>query len=182
MISDPRWIKLDEIRLYFTIHPLGKNPPLQIGFWLNSVFFFFQKHRFHILHFPNSTGRHYTKYRFTPDIAFKWHLPHLWSVGSHLFMFTLGHKKFDLTWELESSDTIIRITTVTCKFRALGFMVAAFKTASPTFFYQHRTLIHTGLVMSEDDDDDALWCHGISGNCCIIYVECRAVGSGTHSR
>ena len=38
--------------------------------------FFFQKHRFHILHFPNSTGlftkptgRHYTKYRFSPDIA-----------------------------------------------------------------------------------------------------------------
>jgi hypothetical protein len=38
-------------------------------------------------------------------------------------------KKFDLTWELESSDTIILITTVTCKFQALGFMVAAFKTA-----------------------------------------------------
>jgi hypothetical protein len=39
--------------------------------------FSFQKHRFHILHFPNSTGlftkptgRHYTnKYRFSPDIA-----------------------------------------------------------------------------------------------------------------
>jgi hypothetical protein len=33
------------------------------------------KHRFHILHFPHSTGlftkptgRHYTKYRFSPDI------------------------------------------------------------------------------------------------------------------
>ena len=38
--------------------------------------FFFRKHRFHILHFPNSTGlftkptgRHYTKHRFSPDIA-----------------------------------------------------------------------------------------------------------------
>ena len=37
---------------------------------------FFLKHWFHILHFPNSTGlftkptcRHYTKYRFSPDIA-----------------------------------------------------------------------------------------------------------------
>ena len=37
---------------------------------------FFQNHRFHILHFPNSTGfftkptgRHYTKYRFSPDTA-----------------------------------------------------------------------------------------------------------------
>ena len=36
---------------------------------------FFQKHRFHILHFPNSTGlftkptgHHYTKYQFSPDI------------------------------------------------------------------------------------------------------------------
>jgi hypothetical protein len=38
--------------------------------------FLFLKHRFHILHFPNSTGlftkptgRHYTKHRFSPDIA-----------------------------------------------------------------------------------------------------------------
>ena len=37
---------------------------------------FFLKHRFHILHFPNSTGLftkptggHYTKYRFSPDIV-----------------------------------------------------------------------------------------------------------------
>ena len=37
--------------------------------------FFFLKHRFHILHFPNSTGlftkptsHNYTKYRFFPDI------------------------------------------------------------------------------------------------------------------
>jgi hypothetical protein len=36
---------------------------------------FYYKCRFHILHFPNSTrvftkptGRHYTKYRFSPDI------------------------------------------------------------------------------------------------------------------
>ena len=38
--------------------------------------FLFKKHRFHILHFPNSTGfftkptgRHYTKYRFSPNIV-----------------------------------------------------------------------------------------------------------------
>ena len=38
--------------------------------------FLFLKHRFHILHFPNSTGlstkptgRHYTKYRFSPHIG-----------------------------------------------------------------------------------------------------------------
>ena len=72
MIFGPRWIKLDE-SAYFTIHP-GKNPPLQNGCWLKSVFFL--KHQFHILHFPNSTGlftkptgRHYTKRRFSPDIA-----------------------------------------------------------------------------------------------------------------
>jgi hypothetical protein len=59
---------------YFTIRP-GKNPPPQNGCRLISGFFF-QKHRFHILHFPNSTGlftkptgRHYTKHRFSPDIA-----------------------------------------------------------------------------------------------------------------
>jgi hypothetical protein len=40
----------------------------------NPLFFF--KHRFHILHFPNSTGvftkptgRHYIEYRFSRDIA-----------------------------------------------------------------------------------------------------------------
>jgi hypothetical protein len=54
---------------------LGKNYPPQNGCRWNP-FFFFQKHRFHILHFPNSTGvftkptgRHYTKYRFSPDIV-----------------------------------------------------------------------------------------------------------------
>ena len=63
--------------VYFTIHP-GKNPPPQNGCQLKPPFFsfFFQKHRFHILHFPNSTrlftkptGRHYTKHQFSPDIA-----------------------------------------------------------------------------------------------------------------
>jgi hypothetical protein len=63
---------------YFTIHP-SKNPPSQNGCWFKSVFLL-HKHRFHILHFPNSTGlftkptgRHYTKYRFSPDIALKDH-------------------------------------------------------------------------------------------------------------
>ena len=58
---------------YFTIH-LGKNPPPQNGCRLKSVFFL--KHRFHIFHFPNSTGlftkptgHHYTKHRFSPDIG-----------------------------------------------------------------------------------------------------------------
>jgi hypothetical protein len=62
---------------YFTIHP-GKNPPPQNGCRLN----FFLKHRFHILHFPNSTGlftkptgHHYTKYQFSADIG----LHHFWS-------------------------------------------------------------------------------------------------------
>jgi hypothetical protein len=59
---------------YITIH-LGKNPPPQNGCRLKS-FFIILKYRFHILHFPNSTGlftkptgRHYTKYRFSSDIA-----------------------------------------------------------------------------------------------------------------
>jgi len=57
---------------YFTIHP-GKNPPPQNGCGWHLLVFC--KHRFHILHFPNSTGlftkptgRHYTTYRFSPDI------------------------------------------------------------------------------------------------------------------
>ena len=40
--------------------------------------FYLKKHQFHILHFPNSTGlftkptgRHYTKYRFSPSIGEK---------------------------------------------------------------------------------------------------------------
>ena len=60
---------------YFTIHP-SKNPPPQNGCWLKSVIFLKKSTRFHILHFPNSTGlftkptaRHNTKYRFSPDIA-----------------------------------------------------------------------------------------------------------------
>jgi hypothetical protein len=66
---------------YFTIHP-GKNPPPQNGCQLKSVLFL-KKHRFHIPHFPNSTGlftkptgRHYTKYRFSPDIAPFSHMQH----------------------------------------------------------------------------------------------------------
>ena len=62
---------------YFTIH-LGKNPPPQNSCELKSFFhfLFFQKQRFHIFHFPNSTilftkptGRHFTKYRFSPNIV-----------------------------------------------------------------------------------------------------------------
>ena len=56
---------------YFTIHP-GKNPPPQNGCRLKSVFF-----KAPVSHPPLSqfnrtftkpTGRHYTKYRFSPDI------------------------------------------------------------------------------------------------------------------
>jgi hypothetical protein len=57
---------------YFTIHP-DKNSP-QYDCRLKSISFL--KHRFHILHVPNSTGlfikptgRHYTKYWFIPDIG-----------------------------------------------------------------------------------------------------------------
>jgi hypothetical protein len=70
-----RWIKPDEIRLFH--NPSGwkssssKWLPVEIRF-----FFSKKKHRCHILHFPNSTGlftkptdRHYTKYRFYPDIG-----------------------------------------------------------------------------------------------------------------
>jgi hypothetical protein len=74
-----RYTALDESNrmksVYFTIH-LGKNPPLQESKWLHVEILFlhiyFKKHRFHIPHFPNSTGlftkptgRHYTKGRFT---------------------------------------------------------------------------------------------------------------------
>ena len=39
----------------------------------NMFILIFLKHRFHILNStPNSTGRHYTKYRFSPDID--WHM------------------------------------------------------------------------------------------------------------
>jgi len=73
---------------YFTIHP-GKSPPPQKGCQLKSSFFFW-KHRFHILQFPDSTGlftkptgRHYTKYRFSPDIG--WHpLVFIYWIGVYL--------------------------------------------------------------------------------------------------
>jgi hypothetical protein len=65
---------------YFTIHS-GKNHPHQNDCRLKSDFFyffiFFIKHRFHILHslistrlFTKPIGRHYTKYRFSPDIVY----------------------------------------------------------------------------------------------------------------
>jgi hypothetical protein len=59
---------------YFTIYP-GKNPPPQNGCRLNP--FWFLKHRFHILHSPDSTGLftkptglHYTKYKFSLNIDY----------------------------------------------------------------------------------------------------------------
>jgi hypothetical protein len=82
---------------YFTTHP-GKNPPPQNGCRLKSLFFL--KHWFQILHFPNSTGiftkptgRHYTKYRFSQDIArdlpfLRGDFPFFWHVEggiSHVF-------------------------------------------------------------------------------------------------
>ena len=63
------------------MNQIGWNPPIlqfiRVKILLKMVAgFFFLKHRCHILHFPNSTGlftkptdRHYTKYRFSPDIA-----------------------------------------------------------------------------------------------------------------
>jgi hypothetical protein len=60
---------------YFTTHP-GKKLPPQNGCRLKSIIFL--EALVHILHFPNSTGlftkptgRHYTKYRFSPDIVVK---------------------------------------------------------------------------------------------------------------
>ena len=74
-----RYLSLDESNqmksTYSTIHP-DENLPSHNGYRLKSDFFFFLNHWFHILHFPNSTGlstkptgRHYTKYRCSPDIA-----------------------------------------------------------------------------------------------------------------
>ena len=72
VLDESNWVK----SAYFTIHP-SKIPPPQNGCPLNYDFFL-KKHRVHILHFPNSTrlftkptGRHYTKYGFSPDIAKK---------------------------------------------------------------------------------------------------------------
>ena len=73
-----RYLALDESDQMksadFIIHP-GKNPPSQNGCQLKSDFFFIN-HRCHITHLPHSTGlstkptgRHYTKYRFSLDIA-----------------------------------------------------------------------------------------------------------------
>ena len=60
--------------------------------------FFFEKHRFHTLHFPNSTrlvtkptGRHYTKYRLSPDTV-EHHVNSLRGqacTGSNSFLFAL---------------------------------------------------------------------------------------------
>ena len=60
---------------YSTIHP-GKKSSSSKRLPVETRFYFLQKHRLHILHFPNSTGlftkptgRHDTKHRFSPDIA-----------------------------------------------------------------------------------------------------------------
>ena len=60
----------------FTIHPAKYPPPPQNGCRLKSFFIYLKKHWFHILHFRNATrlltkptGHHYTKYRFSLDIA-----------------------------------------------------------------------------------------------------------------
>jgi len=77
------------------MHQTGWNPPISQFVWvkpssskrlLDEIQFFFLNHRFHILHFLNSTGlftkptgRHYTKYRFSPDIVAhhqSWLVPH----------------------------------------------------------------------------------------------------------
>jgi hypothetical protein len=60
-LDESNWVK----SAYFIIHP-GKSPPPQRSCRLKSIFYS-QKHRLHILYFPNSTGlftkptgRHYT--------------------------------------------------------------------------------------------------------------------------
>ena len=76
LISIPRWIKPDEIRLS---HNSSKSKPSSSdGCHLKSFFLLF-KHWFHILYFPNSTrlstkptSHHYTKYQFSLDIALCW--------------------------------------------------------------------------------------------------------------
>jgi hypothetical protein len=61
MISDPRWIKLDEIRLFHNSSgwksSSSKWLPVEIRYCCCCFFnlFFNKKHRFLILHFPNST-------------------------------------------------------------------------------------------------------------------------------
>jgi hypothetical protein len=82
MISNPRWIKLDEIRLFHN----SSGEKSSSSKWLPvAIRFHFSKHRFHILHSPNSTGlftkptgRHYTKYRFSPDIAIEEYTSNEW--------------------------------------------------------------------------------------------------------
>ena len=72
MISGLRWIIPDEICLFHNWSGLKSSSSKCCQ--LKSDCFF--KHRFHIIHFPNSTGlftkptgRHHTKYRFSLDIA-----------------------------------------------------------------------------------------------------------------
>ena len=66
MICDPR----NRMKsAYFKIH-MGKNPPPQNDYQLKSIFLKstnFTSSTFPIQ--PEPTGRHYTKYWFTPDIA-----------------------------------------------------------------------------------------------------------------
>jgi hypothetical protein len=63
---------------YFTIHP-GKNPPPQIGCRLKSAYFTIHPGKNplpqngwqlkYVFIYLKSTGRHYTKYRFSVDIG-----------------------------------------------------------------------------------------------------------------
>ena len=86
--------------------------------------FFFKKHRFHILHFPNSTrlftkptGHHYTKYRFSPDIA-----------GGYCFLsnffFIKGSETFD-------SYSEIKLRWMSNQFERGGVKGAQFLLVSP---------------------------------------------------
>ena len=106
-LDESNWIKFT----YFTIHS-GENPPPQNGCRLKYVclFFCFKKHRFHILHFLNSTGlftiptsRHYTKYRFSLDIDMNW-----LSLGNNRFKFKACEDPKDVNmWPVGLGNTYI---------------------------------------------------------------------------
>ena len=73
MISSSKWIKSDETCPFH--NSFGQKSSSSKWLLVEICFFlFFKKHRFHVLHFPNSTGlfaqptgrRHHTKHWFSP--------------------------------------------------------------------------------------------------------------------
>ena len=93
MIYGIRWIKSDEIRLFHNSSrwnpSSSKRLPVEICFFLKSTGFTSSTFLIQPEVSQKPTGRHYTKYRFSPDIGLVWYLsgPEAWWVPSFVPLF-----------------------------------------------------------------------------------------------